>query len=440
MNISLPSNVEKIISVLEEAGHEAYAVGGCVRDSLLGRTPNDWDITTSAEPLEVKKLFKRTFDTGIQHGTVSVLFGKEIYEVTTYRIDGKYEDSRHPKEVSFTKSLSEDLRRRDFTINAMAYNPRTGIVDNFGGMEDLRCKTVRAVGNPEERFGEDALRSLRAVRFAAQLGYSVDGETEKAIRELAKNLKNISAERIRVELEKLITSDNPGYIRKAYELGITGVVLPEFDRMMETPQNNPHHTYTVGEHTIRVMEGIGNTKILRLTALLHDIEKPGTRTTDEKGIDHFYGHPAKGAKTASEILRRLRYDRDTEKLVSRLVEFHDWEIHAKVSDIRRWVNRIGEDCFPLMFEINKADILAQSDFHREEKLKHLDSLAAAYDTMIKNGDCVSLKTLAVTGSDLIKEGFPAGPKIGEELNRLLSMVLDDPSKNNREFLLSQIHR
>ncbi len=440
MNISLPSNVEKIISVLEEAGHEAYAVGGCVRDSLLGRTPNDWDITTSAEPLEVKKLFKRTFDTGIQHGTVSVLFGKEIYEVTTYRIDGKYEDSRHPKEVSFTKSLSEDLRRRDFTINAMAYNPRTGIVDNFGGMEDLRCKTVRAVGNPEERFGEDALRILRAVRFAAQLGYSVDGETEKAIRELAKNLKNISAERIRVELEKLITSDNPGYIRKAYELGITGVVLPEFDRMMETPQNNPHHAYTVGEHTIRVMEGIGNTKILRLTALLHDIEKPGTRTTDEKGIDHFYGHPAKGAKTASEILRRLRYDRDTEKLVSRLVEFHDWEIHAKVSDIRRWVNRIGEDCFPLMFEINKADILAQSDFHREEKLKHLDSLAAAYDTMIKNGDCVSLKTLAVTGSDLIKEGFPAGPKIGEELNRLLSMVLDDPSKNNREFLLSQIHR
>ncbi|MCR4727674.1 MAG: HDIG domain-containing protein [Lachnospiraceae bacterium] len=440
MNISLPSNVEKIISILEEAGHEAYAVGGCVRDSLLGRTPNDWDITTSAEPLEVKKLFKRTFDTGIQHGTVSVLLGKEIYEVTTYRIDGKYEDSRHPKEVSFTKSLSEDLRRRDFTINAMAYNPRTGIVDNFGGMDDLRCKIVRAVGNPEERFGEDALRILRAVRFAAQLGYSIDLETEKAIRDLAKNLKNISAERIRTELEKLITSDNPGYIRKAYELGITGVVLPEFDRMMETPQNNPHHAYTVGEHTIRVMEGIGNTKILRLTALLHDIEKPGTRTTDEKGIDHFYGHPAKGAKTAAEILRRLRYDRDTEKLVSRLVEYHDWEIHAEVSDIRRWVNRIGEDCFPLMFEINKADFLAQSDFHREEKLKHLDSLAAAYDTMIKNGDCVSLKTLAVTGSDLIKEGFPAGPKIGEELNRLLSMVLDDPSKNNREYLLSQIHR
>ncbi|MCR5311938.1 MAG: CCA tRNA nucleotidyltransferase [Lachnospiraceae bacterium] len=440
MNISLPNNVEKIISTLEQAGHEAYAVGGCVRDSLLGRTPNDWDITTSAEPLEVKKLFKRTFDTGIQHGTVSVLFGKEIYEVTTYRIDGKYEDSRHPKEVSFTKSLKEDLRRRDFTVNAMAYNPRTGIVDNFGGIEDLRCKTIRAVGNPEERFGEDALRILRAVRFAAQLGYSIDKETEAAIVKLAPTLTKISAERIRTELEKLLVSDNPGFIKKAWELGITKIVLPEFDAMMETPQNNPNHAYNVGDHSVKVLENVRGDRVLRLTALLHDSGKAVTRTTDENGIDHFYGHAEKGAEIATGVLRRLKYDRDTEKLVSRLVEHHDWEIRARSKDIRKWVNRIGEDCFPLMFEINDADLLGQSEYNRVEKTAHLERLKAAYKTMIDNGDCIGLKDLKVTGSDLIKAGIPAGPKVGEELKKLLDLVLEDPKRNDRDFLLSRVNR
>ena len=440
MNISLPNNVEKIISTLEQAGHEAYAVGGCVRDSLLGRTPNDWDITTSAEPLDVKKLFKRTFDTGIQHGTVSVLLGKEIYEVTTYRIDGKYEDSRHPSEVSFTKSLKEDLRRRDFTVNAMAYNPRTGIVDNFGGIEDLRCKTIRAVGNPEERFGEDALRILRAVRFAAQLGYSIDKETEAAILKLAPTLTKISAERIRTELEKLLVSDNPGFIKKAWELGITKVVLPEFDAMMETPQNNPNHAYNVGDHSVKVLENVRGDRVLRLTALLHDSGKAVTRTTDENGIDHFKGHAEKGAEIATGVLRRLKYDRDTEKLVSRLVEHHDWEIRARSKDIRKWVNRIGEDCFPLMFEINDAALLGQSEYNRVEKTAHLERLKAAYKTMIDNGDCISLKDLKVTGSDLIKAGIPAGPKVGEELKKLLDLVLEDPKLNDRDFLLSMVNR
>ena len=440
MEIKLPANVQKIISVLEEAGHEAYAVGGCVRDSLLGRTPNDWDITTSAEPLEVKKLFKRTFDTGIQHGTVSVLFGKEIYEVTTYRVDGKYEDSRHPSEVSFTKSLKEDLRRRDFTINAMAYNPRSGIVDIFGGIKDLECKTIRAVGVPAERFGEDALRILRAVRFAAQLGYSIDKETEVAILKLAPTLTKISAERIRTELEKLLVSDNPGFIKKAWELGITKVVLPEFDAMMETPQNNPNHAYNVGDHSVKVLENVRGDRVLRLTALLHDSGKAVTRTTDENGIDHFKGHAEKGAEIATGVLRRLKYDRDTEKLVTRLVEHHDWEIHARSKDIRKWVNRIGEDCFPLMFEINDADLLAQSEYNREEKTAHLARLKEAYEAMIESGDCISLKDLKVTGSDLIKAGIPAGPKVGEELKKLLDLVLEDPKRNDRDFLLSQVNR
>ncbi len=437
MNINLPVNAAKIIKLLEQAGHEAYIVGGCVRDSLLGRTPNDWDITTSATPMQVKAIFRRTVDTGIQHGTVSVLMGSEQYEVTTYRIDGEYEDSRHPKEVSFTGNLTEDLKRRDFTINAMAYNPATGLVDIFGGIDDIGAKVIRTVGSARERFGEDALRILRAVRFAAQLDYTIDQETQTAIRELAPTLRNISAERIREELEKLLTSSNPGRIRDAYELGVTAVILPEFDRAMETPQNNPNHAYSVGEHTIRVIEGVSKKKALRLAALFHDIEKPGTRTTDADGVDHFKGHALKGAETASKVMRRLKYDRDTEKLVVKLVEHHDWEIKAHSKDIRRWVHDIGEGCFPEMFELNNADILAQSEFRRNEKLAHLARLEAAYYQMIEAGDCISLKDLAVTGSDLIKEGIPAGPTLGKILNGLLYEVIDEPSLNTKEYLLSR---
>ena len=241
MKIKLPDNVKMILDRLHEAGFEAYAVGGCVRDSILGRIPGDWDITTNALPQDTKKLFKRTIDTGIEHGTVTIMVGKEGYEVTTYRIDGKYEDSRHPSEVTFTKNLTEDMKRRDFTINAMAYNDEEGIIDRFGGMEDIEKGLIRCVGNPKERFSEDALRIMRAVRFAAQLNYSIEDETKNAISELADTLKNISAERIQTELVKLLLSDHPERLMTAYELGITKVILPEFDRCMETPQNNPHH-------------------------------------------------------------------------------------------------------------------------------------------------------------------------------------------------------
>jgi len=253
MKIQLPEKVNTIISTLQAHGYEAYAVGGCVRDSILGRIPDDWDITTSATPLETKSLFKRTFDTGIEHGTITVLIDKEAFEVTTYRVDGKYEDSRHPSEVTFTRSLKEDLLRRDFTINAMAYNDAEGLVDIFGGMEDLKNNTIRCVGNAKERFGEDALRILRAVRFAAQLGFEIESETQDAIKILAPTLANISAERIQVELIKMLVSPNPGLLQAAYELGITKVILPEFDELMKTTQETPHHIYTVGEHTEAVL-------------------------------------------------------------------------------------------------------------------------------------------------------------------------------------------
>ena len=291
MTIQLPEDVKKIIEIIEKAGYEAYAVGGCVRDSLLLRNPNDWDITTSAKPEKVKELFKKTIDTGIEHGTVTVMMHHVGYEVTTYRIDGEYEDARHPKNVTFTSNLIEDLKRRDFTINAMAYNDRSGIVDAFDGISDLEKGIIRAVGNPRERFDEDALRMMRAVRFSAQLGYSIEEDTKKAIQELSINLQKISAERIQVELVKLVSSDHPEKMRDLYETGITAVILPEFDKAMVTAQNNPHHCYTVGEHIIQSMAASDADKNIRLAMLYHDIGKPACLTTDEKGIDHFYGHP-----------------------------------------------------------------------------------------------------------------------------------------------------
>ena len=291
MKIQLPEKVSSIIKALEEAGYEAYAVGGCVRDSVLGRNPQDWDITTSAKPQEVKRLFSHTIDTGIQHGTVTVMLEREGFEVTTYRIDGEYEDARHPKEVTYTSNLLEDLKRRDFTINAMAYNESHGLVDAFDGIGDLERKCIRCVGNPKERFMEDALRMLRALRFGAQLGFSVEENTFQAIRELSPTIGKISAERIQTELVKLLTSPNPQEMRKVYESGIADVVLPEFSRLMETTQENPHHCYTVREHTLRVLENVPNDKVLRLAALFHDIAKPVCKTVDEKGVAHFYGHP-----------------------------------------------------------------------------------------------------------------------------------------------------
>lgn len=267
MIIQLPEDVRFIIHTLQDAGHEAYAVGGCVRDSLLSRTPDDWDITTSARPEETKKLFRRTIDTGIQHGTVTVMLKKNGYEVTTYRVDGEYEDGRHPKEVIFTANLIEDLKRRDFTINAMAYNEESGLVDAFTGKKDLEEGIIRCVGDADERFTEDALRIMRAVRFSAQLGFSMEDKTKAAIRGHAENLRKVSAERIQTELTKLVTSPHPEYLRSAWETGITAVFLPEFDRLMRTPQNNPHHCLNVGEHTLRAMQAVRPDKILRLTML-----------------------------------------------------------------------------------------------------------------------------------------------------------------------------
>ena len=271
IRITVPPKGKYIIETIQRAGFEAYVVGGCVRDSILGREPQDWDITTSAGPGQVKALFPRTIDTGLQHGTVTVMQQGEGFEVTTYRIDGTYEDGRHPSQVTFTSDLREDLRRRDLTINAMAYNDTEGLVDLFGGMADLEAGVVRCVGNPRERFEEDALRILRAIRFSAQLGFCIEEGTAAAIRELAPTLSRISAERIQAELVKLLVSPRPEYLRIAYDMGVTKVFLPEFDKACETPQNHPHHCCSVGEHILKSLEHVEPDKVLRLTMLLHDI-------------------------------------------------------------------------------------------------------------------------------------------------------------------------
>lgn len=439
MKINIPDKAKYIIDTITAAGYEAYVVGGCVRDSLLGRTPEDWDITTSAKPEEVKSLFKRTIDTGIKHGTVTVMLDKEGFEVTTYRIDGKYEDGRHPKEVTFTPSLEEDLKRRDFTINAMAYNDRDKLVDMFGGMRDIDTKVIRCVGNAEERFNEDALRIMRAVRFSAQLGYSIDEDTRRAISIVAPNLEKISAERIRVELVKLLVSDHPDYLRMAYELGITKIFFPEFDIAMETPQNHPHHSYNVGEHILHSLLEIPPQKDLRIAMLLHDIGKPATLQIDESGITHFHGHPRVSEAMAKDILRRLKFDNDTINRVSRLVFYHDYGngIDPDLKFVRRAVSRIGMDIFPEFLKVKRADIMAQSLYMREEKLTALKKMSDYYDMICSEKQCVSLRDLAVTGSDLIAMGMKPGKEIGDILSKLLEIVLENPEYNTKEFLLKK---
>ena len=443
IQIKMPENANRIIKRLQKEGYEAYIVGGCVRDAILNKEPDDWDITTSARPEQVKALFRKTFDTGIQHGTITVMMpnaesGKlEGYEVTTYRVDGKYEDHRRPTSVTFTASLLEDMKRRDFTINAMAYNEEEGIVDHFDGMGDLERHVIRCVGKAQERFDEDALRILRAVRFAAQLDFTIEEQTRLAIERQAELLNDISAERIQVELTKLLLSKHPERLRTAYELGVTAVVLPEFDRMMQTEQNNIHHMYSVGEHTLRVIEQVPAQKVLRWAALLHDVAKPVTKTKDEKG-DHFYGHNEAGVELARQILMRLKFDNATIDRVKRLVYWHDYAMGAslKLRTFRRGLSKMGADLFEDYICLKRADILGQSTYMRQEKLDRLDVLRDYYTQIIEENQCLSLKDLAVTGKDLITElGMQPGKEIGTTLHTLLDRVLDDPSLNERSVLL-----
>lgn len=441
LKIKMPVQAKKIINTLEQSGYEAYIVGGCVRDAVLGRKPMDWDITTSASPLEIKEIFSYTIDTGIEHGTVTVMMDHQPFEVTTYRIDGKYEDHRRPNEVQFTKCLKEDLLRRDFTINAMAYNDREGLVDMYHGMEDLKKGLIRCVGVASRRFDEDALRILRALRFQAQLGFEIEEETKEAIKNQARFLKDISAERIQVELDKLLVSNHPEVMVNAYELGVTAVILPEFDRMMETPQNNPHHKYNVGIHTVESMKNIQPDHILRWTMLLHDVGKPEARVED-KDKDRFKMHPVIGEKIARKILRRLKFDNQTLRQVTKLVLWHDRrfgspeEVNPKT--VRRWASDLGPELFDKLMKIQKADIEAQSYFHRDEKEYILQQTKKYFRQAMDEKNCLSIKELTVNGGDLMAAGMPQGKELGDMLSWLLDKVLDDPSLNTKETLMKLV--
>ena len=435
IRIQIPGSAAKVLARLQSLGYEAYVVGGCVRDSLLGTAPQDWDITTSANPRQIKAAFDRTIDTGIEHGTVTVRMDSESLEVTTYRVDGGYADHRHPDQVHFTKSLEEDLKRRDFTINAMAYNEQNGLIDLFGGMRDLENGIVRCVGDAGERFGEDALRIFRAVRFCAKLGFSLDPCTKEAGMRLASSLRYVSAERIRMELDKLLTSPHPEMIRLAWKMGITRMILPEFDAEMEAVQNNAHHRITVGEHTIRTMCACENDLVLRLTMLLHDSGKPVCQTIDEQGVYHYHGHAAPGAEIARTVMERLKYDKASEHTVVRLIRNHSLYPELTEEGVRRAVVQVGEDLFPVFLKVKRADIGGQNTEVQEKKFLYMDEVEAIYRRILSRGDCLSLKQLKVTGDDLICAGIPEGKQIGRILNSLLNEVLSDPGKNEREILL-----
>lgn len=447
MRITLPEKVNYIIEELMAHGYEGYAVGGCVRDSLLGRIPGDWDITTSADPYQVKQIFSRTIDTGIKHGTVTVMLGKEGFEVTTYRLDGEYEDNRHPKQVEYTKSLIEDLKRRDFTINAMAYNAKDGLVDQFDGLKDLKEKKIRCVGSADQRFDEDALRILRAVRFSAQLNFTIEDETFAAIRLKALNLRNISAERIREELNKLLLSNHPEKLMIAYEAGLTKVILPEFDQMLATTLKIPYLQENVGEHTIealryfveKVSKEVEDKKqqlIYRWAILLHDVAKPTIKGIDSQTNNNTTEHEIKGAIMAKTILRRLKFDNETITSVTKLVYYHNFIFGTSKEDIRRATNLIGEKYMPMLFVIQECNMQGKSPQEIEKMSKVLNLAKELYHEIIEHGECVSLKMLAVNGKDLIEQGFEPGENIGRLLDMLLERVLVDPTLNTKDQLLT----
>jgi len=415
----LPENVSFIINKLTAAGFEAYAVGGCVRDMLLGIEPKDWDITTSAEPYEVKALFRRTVDTGIKHGTVTVLVGDEAYETTTYRLDGKYEDSRHPSEITFTKCLSEDLLRRDFTINAMAYNETEGLVDLFGGQEDLEKKVIRCVGEPMERFGEDALRILRAYRFSARLGFSIDEKTREAAVALASTLSKISAERIREELSKLLLSPEAWRFTELQAAGITRVVLPELDVFFANK-----------EAAERVLCGISRS--LKLNDFSeHDglafgwgvIIAEAARELDE----------SERKKFATELMRDLKFDNDSIRIAAGLAVNSQYRPEPSAECIRRTMNKMGALGYELWLAYLNEEHTAEGRPVSEEEYAEILKLTLGIK---ERGECISLKMLAVTGRDLLENGCPGGIALGECLDKLLDKVLAKPELNERETLLA----
>ncbi|MBQ7788964.1 MAG: CCA tRNA nucleotidyltransferase [Clostridia bacterium] len=433
--IAISANAKKAINELNKHGYEAYLVGGCVRDMLMGIEPHDYDITTSASPDEMKEVFKneRIIETGIKHGTLTVIYDGEPIEITTYRIDGEYKDNRHPASVEFTRNLSDDLSRRDFTVNALAYNERDGIIDLFGGRSDIENHIIRAVGDAKTRFTEDALRIFRAARFSSTLGFEIEQETKKAMIECAHLLNNISAERINTELTKLLLGKNvKNAIIENYE--VLGVLIPEYLKMKGFDQKNKWHIYDILTHTAVAVEASLKVPHIRLALLLHDTGKVHTFFTDENGVGHFWGHNEKSAEIARDFLNKYKYDNFTKDAVYSLVKIHDTPIQEDKGFIKKRLNRLGTDRFFDLIEIQRADNKAQNP--ELVNLQRIDNIEKMAREIVRE-ECFSLASLKINGKDLISIGITEGKKIGYILNALLDEVIEDKLKNEREELLKR---
>lgn len=436
--IEVPVPVYFIIQELEKHGHEAYMVGGCVRDSVLGRKPHDYDICTSATPDEILQAFpyEEIIPTGLQHGTVTILINKEPFEVTTYRIDGDYSDNRRPDNVTFTKNLVEDLRRRDFTINAMAYNPKIGLIDPFNGMEDIKYKKIRCVGSAEDRFNEDALRILRAIRFEAQLNFAGLPETMFEIERQYERLKNISIERINSEFCKIVASEQFCVELVLYP-NVFSLFIPELKDLMGFKQNNPYHAYDVFDHTVHAIEKCeSDDLVVRLAVFFHDFGKPHSYQDGEDGIRHFKGHGKISADITDSIMKRLRFDNETRNNVVELVYYHDATFDVGKKYVKRWLNKIGEKQFRRLLEVRKADIKGQKPDYEKSRIEKINNIESILEEILQEQECFSLKDLAVNGNDVKKTmNLKEGKDIGYWLNEILKRVMDGELKNDRDDLI-----
>ena len=439
--MELPREVSGLIDRLEQAGYSAYAVGGCVRDTLLSLHPHDWDLCTSARPEEMQAVFRgeRLAETGLKHGTLTVVIDHHPYEITTFRTDGTYTDHRHPDSVTFVEDVSGDLSRRDFTVNAMAYSPRTGLVDLFGGRRDLENRVIRCVGTPADRFREDALRILRALRFASAYDFTLEAETDKALRLLAPTLKTVAAERIQAELLKLLCGPGAGRILRAYPDVLT-VIIPEIGPMVGYDQRNHHHHFDLWEHTVQAVENMPAEPDLRLTMLLHDTGKPAVCTVDDRGEAHYRGHQAASAVIAERVTDDLRCDRKTRDRVIRLVRYHDiplrtdsGAVNLDRSFLLRRLNRFGEEDFRALILIHRADRIATGHSPREREDRRMAERIAALDALLAEKPCFTLKDLAVNGNDLQAMGLK-GPAVGDALKQLLEAVMDGKISNEKAQL------
>lgn len=435
MTLSLPSYVVCALQKLNNCGYEAYVVGGCVRDTRMGREPNDWDITTNALPEQILATFTdyRVIPTGIKHGTVTVLIDGQPLEITTFRIDGEYSDNRHPDSVSYTSNLREDLYRRDFTINALAYHPNTGIIDLSSGLADMDNRQIVCVGDPEKRFTEDALRIVRALRFSSQLGFSIEKMTAQAIRRLAPLLRRIATERIQSELIKLLCGAHVREVMLAFP-DVFSIILPELSPTVGLTQANPYHYLSVYEHTVETVAAIPPQPTLRLTMLFHDSGKPACYTRDENGIDHFSGHAAISVDIAEQAMTRLHFDRQTIDDVKQLILHHDDDLFPTDYSLKTVLCQLGPKLALDLIEVQKADVYGQHP-DKLDRVAVLDSLAVRMKQLIDQKACFSLKDLAVKGDDLIAIGYNADRYLGDTLGVLLNLVMQEKLPNERATLL-----